>query len=72
MVTRFWMLQEIALNPSSALIYYGDKIIKWDKITRAMDIMRNRAFDHFTMLCGNRALDLYRRGRCTSQEVRPL
>jgi len=45
-----WTLQEIALNPRSALIYYGDKTIEWEEITRAMDVMRKYPFDHYTVL----------------------
>jgi hypothetical protein len=48
--TRVWTLQEIALNPSSALIYYGDETMEWEEITRAMDVMQKYLFDHYTVL----------------------
>ncbi|CZR66362.1 uncharacterized protein PAC_16263 [Phialocephala subalpina] len=48
--TRVWTLQEIALNPSSAFIYYGDETMEWKTITRAMDVMHKYTFDHYTVL----------------------
>jgi hypothetical protein len=48
--TRVWTLQEIALNPNSALVYYGDMEVQWNEIICAMNVMSTFPFEHLTVL----------------------